>query len=88
MDLLNQRKAEYQSMTDEVEECEQKLCRAEELIGGLGGEYNRWSETAKILGDLYFKLTGNILIGSGIVAYLGVFTSKLLIFKINYFHHL
>ncbi|XP_044001131.1 dynein axonemal heavy chain 7-like isoform X2 [Aphidius gifuensis] len=74
MDILNQRKADYQAMIDEVQDCEEKLKRAEELIGGLGGEYNRWSETAKTLGELYHKLTGNILIGSGVVAYLGVFT--------------
>ncbi|XP_015440426.1 PREDICTED: LOW QUALITY PROTEIN: dynein heavy chain 7, axonemal [Dufourea novaeangliae] len=74
-DLLAQRRAEYQVMTDEVAECEEKLRRAEELIGGLGGEYTRWSETAKSLGELYYKLTGDILIGSGIVAYLGVFTT-------------
>ena len=40
-ELLAQRKADYQAMTDEVDDCEQKLRRAEELIGGLGGEYNR-----------------------------------------------
>lgn len=45
--LLAQRKAEYQAMTDEVRECEEKLQRAEELIGRLGGEYTRWSESAK-----------------------------------------
>lgn len=45
--LLAQRRAEYKAMTDEVKECEEKLRRAEELIGGLGGEYTRWSETAK-----------------------------------------
>lgn len=45
--LLAQRRAEYQAMTDEVKDCEEKLRRAEELIGGLGGEYTRWSETAK-----------------------------------------
>lgn len=73
-DILAQRKRDYQTMIDEVNECEQKLRRAEELIGGLGGEYNRWSETAKTLGKRYYKLTGDILIGSGIVAYLGVFT--------------
>lgn len=44
--LLAQRRVEYQAMTDEVKECEEKLRRAEELIGGLGGEYTRWSETA------------------------------------------
>ncbi|XP_078046876.1 dynein axonemal heavy chain 7-like [Augochlora pura] len=74
-DLLAQRKAEYQAMTDEVTECEEKLRRAKELIGGLGGEYTRWSETALELGELYHKLTGDVLIGSGIVAYLGVFTT-------------
>lgn len=75
MDLLAQRKSEYQAMTEEVEECEQKLQRAEELIGGLGGEYERWRETAETLGNNYFKLTGDILIAAGVVAYLGVFTN-------------
>nr|XP_033343017.1 dynein heavy chain 7, axonemal [Megalopta genalis] len=73
--LLTQRKAEYRAMTDEVTECEEKLKRAEELIGGLGGEYTRWSETALKLGELCHKLTGDVLIGSGVVAYLGVFTT-------------
>ncbi|XP_043287698.1 dynein axonemal heavy chain 7 isoform X2 [Venturia canescens] len=75
-ELLAQRKADYQAMIDEVEDCEQKLRRAEELIGGLGGEYNRWSATAVQLGERYFKLTGDIIIGAGFVAYLGVFTTQ------------
>lgn len=45
--LLAKRRTEYKTMTDEVKDCEEKLRRAEELIGGLGGEYTRWSETAK-----------------------------------------
>lgn len=45
--LLAERKADFQAMTDEVKDCEEKLRRAEELIGGLGGEYARWSDTAK-----------------------------------------
>uniref|UniRef100_A0A673XVJ3 Dynein axonemal heavy chain 12 n=1 Tax=Salmo trutta TaxID=8032 RepID=A0A673XVJ3_SALTR len=53
-----------------------KLERAEQLIGGLGGEKTRWSETAFNLGDLYTNLTGDILISSAIVAYLGAFTSS------------
>ena len=43
-------------MMDKVSDCELKLKRAEELIGGLGGEYTRWSETAKALGDRYLLL--------------------------------
>ncbi|KAF7398391.1 hypothetical protein HZH66_006288 [Vespula vulgaris] len=74
--LLAQREAEYKAMNDEVLDCEEKLRRAKELIGGLGGEYTRWSDTAKVLGERYYSLTGDILIGSGIVAYLGVFTTQ------------
>jgi dynein heavy chain len=38
-------------MMDKVSECELKLKRAEELIGGLGGEYARWSSNAQELGE-------------------------------------
>uniref|UniRef100_A0A8C4EP53 Dynein, axonemal, heavy chain 7 n=1 Tax=Dicentrarchus labrax TaxID=13489 RepID=A0A8C4EP53_DICLA len=42
-----------------------KLERAEQLIGGLGGEKTRWSEMAFNLGELYNNLTGDILISAG-----------------------
>ena len=35
--------------------CEQKLDRAEKLIGGLGGEKTRWTETAANLGEVYVQ---------------------------------
>lgn len=38
-------------MSDQVTDCELKIKRAEELIGGLGGEYNRWLLSAQELGD-------------------------------------
>uniref|UniRef100_A0AAY5L8A9 Dynein, axonemal, heavy chain 7 n=1 Tax=Esox lucius TaxID=8010 RepID=A0AAY5L8A9_ESOLU len=59
-----------------VESCSKKLERAEQLIGGLGGEKTRWAEMAYNLGELYTNLTGDILISSAIVAYLGAFTSS------------
>ena len=31
--------------------CEKKLDRAEKLIGGLGGEKQRWGEAARVLGE-------------------------------------
>lgn len=40
----------------------------------MGGERTRWSETAKQLGRIYNTLTGDVLISSGVVAYLGPFT--------------
>ncbi|KAK2577836.1 hypothetical protein KPH14_001102, partial [Odynerus spinipes] len=72
--LLNQRKADFQAMSDQVTDCEVKIKRAEDLIGGLGGEYNRWSQCAKDLGERYYRLTGDIIIASGVIAYLGPFT--------------
>jgi dynein heavy chain len=47
---LTKRRADFQAMSDQVADCEMKLKRAAELIGGLGGEYTRWFETAKELG--------------------------------------
>ncbi|XP_014484361.1 PREDICTED: dynein heavy chain 7, axonemal-like [Dinoponera quadriceps] len=74
-ETLNQRKADFQAMSEQVADCELKLKRAEDLIGGLGGEYARWSQSAKDLGEKYYRLTGDIIIASGIVAYLGPFTT-------------
>ena len=54
--------------------CEQKLDRVEKLIGGLGGEKDRWTEAARVLGDKYDRITGDVLLSSGVVAYLGPFT--------------
>ncbi|XP_076302983.1 dynein axonemal heavy chain 7 [Lasioglossum baleicum] len=73
-ELLAQRRAAFQAMSDKVTDCETKLKRAEDLIGGLGGEYTRWSETARSLGERYHRLTGDVVIASGVVAYMGPFT--------------
>ena len=39
------------------------------------GEKDRWSKAAHDLSILYTNLTGDVLISSGVVAYLGAFTS-------------
>lgn len=72
--VLEGEKNKFQLLTDDANLCALKLQRAEELIGGLGGERSRWESTAKALGDRYFVLTGDVLISSGVVAYLGAFT--------------
>jgi dynein heavy chain len=41
----------------------------------LGGEKGRWGELAKELKQFYKNLTGDILVSSGLIAYLGAFTS-------------
>ena len=56
-------------------DCKTKLTRAETLIGGLGGEKTRWMQAAKDLTHQYDNLIGDILLSSGIIAYLGAFTA-------------
>lgn len=68
---MNNRKKELE---DNIEICSQKLIRAEKLISGLGGEKERWTEAASQLGVRYTDLTGDVLLSSGTVAYLGAFT--------------
>ncbi|XP_052236951.1 dynein axonemal heavy chain 7-like isoform X2 [Dreissena polymorpha] len=62
-------------LENQVDLCTKKLARAEQLIGGLGGEKDRWGKAAKDLGVKYTNCTGDVLVSSGIVAYLGCFTS-------------
>ena len=57
-------------------QCAVIVFRAEQLIGGLGGEKDRWGKAAKDLTVQYENLTGDVLIASGVVAYLGAFTSS------------
>lgn len=68
---MQQKKKELE---DNINRCEKKLIRAEKLIGGLGGEKDRWTDNAKSLGELYIKITGDVLLSAGVVAYLGAFT--------------
>nr|XP_055071765.1 dynein axonemal heavy chain 7 [Misgurnus anguillicaudatus] len=75
-ETLEANKNKKVDLENQVELCSKKLDRAEQLIGGLGGEKTRWSETAFNLGQLYNNLTGDILISAAIVAYLGAFTSS------------
>lgn len=62
-------------LAESIDLCEKKLLRAEKLIGGLGGERERWAATARALGEQLPRITGDILIASGAVAYLGPFTT-------------
>lgn len=56
--------------------CDSKIIRATQLLDGLGGEKDRWNESAVKLSEQYIQLTGDVLISSGILAYLGPFTSS------------
>ncbi|VEL06883.1 unnamed protein product [Protopolystoma xenopodis] len=66
---------EKHRLENEVQLCAVKLDRAKKLIGGLGGEKDRWSQASITLEDIYNNLTGDVLISAGVIAYLGPFTS-------------
>jgi len=63
-----------EDLQEQVTDCKNKLNRAEKLLGGLGGEKGRWSINVEALGVDYKNLTGDVLIASGFMAYLAVFT--------------
>jgi dynein heavy chain len=64
------------SLEAQVDLCAKKLERAETLMSSLGDEKDRWQATAADLGRTYTNLTGDVLVSSGLVAYLGAFTSQ------------
>ncbi|XP_068083304.1 dynein axonemal heavy chain 7 [Anabrus simplex] len=72
--VLDENKRRYEQLQDDADLCAKKLQRAEDLIGGLGGEKTRWTNIAKEMGERYITITGDVLVSSGVVAYLGPFT--------------
>eukprot|EP01018_Ginkgo_biloba_P007890 Gb_26553 [translate_table: standard] len=73
-DELDVMEVKKSNLENEVESCRKKLSRAEKLIGGLGGEKVRWTSIGKELGQSYLNLTGDVLLCSGYIAYLGPVT--------------
>lgn len=74
VDELEANKARKMDLEQQAELCKTKLMRAEQLLGGLGGEKKRWIEEANRLAELGKCVTGDILLSSAVVAYLGNFT--------------
>ncbi|KAL1506278.1 hypothetical protein ABEB36_005670 [Hypothenemus hampei] len=62
-------------LQDSVDLCNNKLIRAQKLIGGLGGEKTRWTACADAMQLQYEGLAGDILISCGIISYLSSFNS-------------
>ncbi|CAM9220423.1 unnamed protein product [Chrysoparadoxa australica] len=83
LDSVAQLKATLKATEEKKEELEatakrtqDQLARAEQLIGGLGGEAVRWKESASKLQKDLKNLVGNVMLASGCLAYLGPFTSQ------------
>lgn len=60
----------------EAEECRVKLERAIKLTGGLSGEKIRWSNDIEDFKKRENLIPGDSVIGAGMVAYSGPFTSN------------
>jgi len=82
MDKVNALKNQLQNLIDEkaqleadVADCEAKLIRATKLIAGLGGQKTLWLSISEKMKIVYTNLTGDVLISSGMIAYLGAFNS-------------
>jgi dynein heavy chain len=71
---FNEANDKKQKLQHDVEECAARLQRAKKLIGGLGGERTRWTESCASLELSYAKLVGDALISAATIAYTGAFT--------------
>ena len=67
--------AKKEELAQKVEDASVKMDRAERLLGGLGGEKQRWKETVASLGEQEINLVGDVCVAAGAVAYVGPFTS-------------
>lgn len=67
---------QQENLKNEVVMCQVKLERAEKLIGGLGGERERWERRVEELGVEETHIVGDCLVSAGTIAYLGAFTHE------------
>lgn len=68
--------AKKQELEFKTEQCTARLGRAEKLIGGLGDEKVRWHESVLSFDGQIVNIVGDVMISSGVIAYLGTFTGE------------
>uniref|UniRef100_A0A6P7FR39 Dynein heavy chain 7, axonemal-like n=1 Tax=Diabrotica virgifera virgifera TaxID=50390 RepID=A0A6P7FR39_DIAVI len=83
LDIAQKKQQELQA---EVDLCNNKLLRAKKLIGGLGGEKDRWTTAAEVLQVQYDGLAGDILLSCGIISYLSPFNSAFRVMLMKAWH--
>lgn len=69
-------KDNFESLKSEHERCSKRLQRATEIVASLGGEKERWQTAMHNIEIKSKTLIGDVLISSGIVAYLGQLTES------------
>ena len=63
-------------LVQDIEMYKKKMKRAREVIDTLKNDIKRWSEQATIMQLRYSNIKGDSIISSGIISYLGIFTTK------------
>ncbi|KAI5747904.1 hypothetical protein M8J77_019695 [Diaphorina citri] len=72
---FNEAQSKKEKLEADVKLCSFKLEKAQKLLGGLGGEKDRWTQRAAELQFNYDCLPGDILLSCGIIAYLAPFNN-------------
>lgn len=63
-------------LEDSIDQCRQKMERAEKLIGGLGGEQENWKTSSNNLDFRLQQLPGDVLLSASIITYLGAMKNE------------
>ena len=77
---FNEAVAKLDELEKKETSCKSQLINADKLIGGLGGEETRWTETVATLKVAYVNVLGDVIVSAGTISYLGVFTND---FRVN-----
>lgn len=73
---LKQTQKKKQDLEDQMKTCKTRLDRATKLLSGLGSEKTRWQQRSAELAAQLENVVGDILLSSGVIAYLGSFTQQ------------
>ena len=65
-----------ENLQERKKDCMVKLERAGKLIGGLGGEQDRWGAEVKFRTNQLELLSGDCLLSAGMIGYVGAFTGQ------------
>ena len=69
----SKKEKERESILQTIQRNKKKIDRAEKLIGGLGGEMQRWTVTTRLLASGLVNLVGDSLLGAAFIMFLGPF---------------